>query len=54
MEIFTRGGDAGVSQGGLHQMNRAAPVKGMAGVGMAKPMRTDLAIDASPGNGGLY
>jgi hypothetical protein len=34
MKIFPRGGDAGMTKGGLNQVDRRPPIKGMAGVGM--------------------
>ena len=35
---IARGGDRGMAQGGLHQVDRATLVKGMTGMGMAQPM----------------
>ena len=38
MKIFARGGNRGMAQGSLNQVDRRAPIQGMGGVGMAKPM----------------
>jgi hypothetical protein len=39
MQVASGGGDAGMSEGGLHQVNGRPTVEGMRGVGVAEPMR---------------
>jgi len=42
-----------MAQGGLHQVNRGASVKGMGSVAMAKPMWGNLALHPGTGGGGF-
>src|ERR1039457_7667181 len=39
MHISAGGGNTGVSERGLHQMNGRAPVQGLGGMGMPQPVR---------------
>ena len=41
MEVHSRRGNTGMAQRLLHQVDGSAPLQGMAGVGMAKPMGTN-------------
>jgi hypothetical protein len=49
MQVPPGGGDAGVPEGGLHQVNGRAAVEGMRSVGVAKPMGRNRECDASAG-----
>ena len=42
VEIFAGGGDGGVAEGGLHQMNRGAAVEGMGTVRVPHPVRRNI------------
>ena len=46
MEVAAGGGDGGVAEGGLHQMNRRAAVQSVAGVSVAEPVGRDAEFDA--------
>jgi hypothetical protein len=48
MEVFSRRGNRGMAQGGLHQMDRGTPVRGMGCVGMAQPMGGHRGRNAGP------
>ena len=42
-----------MAQGGLYQVDRRAPVKGVGGMGMAQPVRGNLGLYPGPGSGSL-
>ena len=48
MEIFSRCSNRSMAQGSLDQVDGASPVKGMACMGMAKPMGRNRALYPGP------
>ena len=44
MEIFSCGGNGGMAQGGLNQVDWGSSIKGMGGVGMPQPMGRNRAF----------
>jgi hypothetical protein len=48
MQVGSRGGDTGVSERLLNEMNRSVMIEGMAGVGMPHPMAADILSDPNP------
>ena len=53
VQVAARGGDRGVPEGSLHEVDGRAAVEAMAGVRMAQPMRRDLGREAGPRGGGF-
>jgi hypothetical protein len=53
MQVTARGRYGSVPEGGLHQMNRRAAVKGVAGMGVAHPVWRYLLFQPGPAGGGV-
>ena len=51
MEVAAGGGDAGVAEGGLDQVNGGAAVEGVGGMGVAEPVGGNGLVDAGAGGG---
>jgi hypothetical protein len=54
MEVAARGGDRGVPERLLHQVDGCAPIQTVAGVGMAQPVGRNLSGEPRPLGGGFH
>ena len=53
VEVAAGGGDRGVAEGGLHQVDGGVAVEGVAGVGVAHPVGRDVLFEAGAAGGGV-